>query len=160
MQHWRPNLTEGRLRGGGGKNPIHEGWHRIINWDSSRANFLSKARQNSNIFKGFLSKAGQNSNSQTANHTPLQEHAHTSMLALHCSDESKFPQVSKFFLPWHPFFSIFIFIVKNCLLEILRPQASLSLLLLNQGIFPPVPFLALSLELFFFPVTSRLTQVF
>ncbi len=58
------------------------------NWDSSRANFLSKTEQNSNIYKGFLSKAGQNSNSQTGNHTPLQEHAHTSTLALHCSDES------------------------------------------------------------------------
>ncbi len=45
-------------------------------WDSSRANFLSKAGQSSNIFKGFLSKAGQNSNSQTGNCTPLQEHVH------------------------------------------------------------------------------------
>ncbi len=47
-------------------------------WDSSRANLLSKA--------------GQNSNSQTGNHTPLQEHAHTSMLAFHCSDESQLEQ--------------------------------------------------------------------
>ncbi len=44
-------------------------------WDSSRANFLSKV--------------GQNSNSQTRNHTLLQEHARTSMLAFHCSDESQ-----------------------------------------------------------------------
>ncbi len=49
---------------------------RKYNWDSSRANFLSKTGQNLNIYKGFLSKAGQNSNSQTGNHTPLQEHAH------------------------------------------------------------------------------------
>ncbi len=34
-----------------------------------------------------VSKAGQNS--QTVNHTPLQEHAHTSMLVLFCSDESQ-----------------------------------------------------------------------
>ncbi len=58
-------------------------------WDSSRANFLSKAGQNSNIFKRFLSKTGQNSNSQTGNHTPLQEHVHTSMPAFHCSGESQ-----------------------------------------------------------------------
>ncbi len=64
----------------------------VQHWDSSKANFLSKAGQNSNIFKGFLSKAGQNSNSQIGNHTPLQEHAHTSMLALHCSDKSQLPQ--------------------------------------------------------------------
>ncbi len=57
-------------------------------WDSSRANFLSKKGQNSNIYKGFLSKAGQNSNSQTGNHTPLQEYTNTSILTLHCSDES------------------------------------------------------------------------
>ncbi len=48
------------------------------NWGSSRANFLSKAGQNSNIFRRFLSKAGQNSNSQSGNHTPVQEHAYTS----------------------------------------------------------------------------------
>ncbi len=57
------------------------GW----NWDLSRANFLSKVGQNSNILTGFLSKAGQNSNSQTGNQTPLQKHARTSMLALCCS---------------------------------------------------------------------------
>ncbi len=51
----------------------------VLYWDSSRANFLSKAGQNSNIYKGFLLKARQNSNSQTGNHTPPQEHAHTSI---------------------------------------------------------------------------------
>ncbi len=40
-------------------------------------------------FGHFQRKVGQNSNSQTRNHTPLQEHAHTSMLALHCSGESQ-----------------------------------------------------------------------
>ncbi len=64
------------------------------NWDLSRANFLSKARQNLNIFEGFLSKAGQNSNLQTGNHTPLQEHAHASILALHCSDESQYLRIN------------------------------------------------------------------
>ncbi len=62
----------------------------FINWDSSRANFLSKAKQNSNVFKGFLSKVGPNSNSQTENHTLLQEHAHASMLAHHRSDKSQY----------------------------------------------------------------------
>ncbi len=38
----------------------------------------------------FLSKVGQNSDSQTRNHTSLQKHAHTSMLALHCSDNSQY----------------------------------------------------------------------
>ncbi len=61
----------------------------VPHWNWSRANFLSKAGQNSNIYKG-LSKAGQNSNSQTRNHTSLQEYAHTPVLALHCSDESQF----------------------------------------------------------------------
>ncbi len=60
-----------------------------VYWGASRANFLSKAGQNWNIFKGFLSKVRQNSNSQIGNRTPLQEHTHTSMLALHCSDESQ-----------------------------------------------------------------------
>ncbi len=57
-----------------------------LHWDSSRTNFLSKAEQNLKIFKGFLSTAGQ-TNSKTGNHTPLQEHTYTSMLALHCSEE-------------------------------------------------------------------------
>ncbi len=60
-----------------------------VYWDSSRANFLSNAGQNWNIFKGFLSKAGQNSNSRAGNHIPLQEHAYTSMLALQCYNESQ-----------------------------------------------------------------------
>ncbi len=38
-------------------------------------------------FEHFQRKVGQNSDSQTRNHTPLQEHAHTSMLALCCSDK-------------------------------------------------------------------------
>ncbi len=48
-------------------------------WDSSRANFLSKVGQNADILRTFSSQAGQNSGSQTGNHTPLLEHAHTSM---------------------------------------------------------------------------------
>ncbi len=49
-------------------------------------NYLIKGRTK---FRYSQRKVGQNSDSQTENHTPLQEHAHTSMLALHCSDESR-----------------------------------------------------------------------
>ncbi len=41
-------------------------------------------------FGHFQRKVGQNSDSQTRNHTLLQEHTHTSMLPLHCSDESQY----------------------------------------------------------------------
>ncbi len=82
-----------------------------LNWDSSRANYLSKAGQNSNIFKGFLSKAGQNSNSQTENHTLPQEQAHTSMLTLHCSDESQYS---------HTLYAYCIHVIVNRLLIIVK----------------------------------------
>ncbi len=62
----------------------------VNNWELLRANFLSKTGQISNTYKGFLSKVGQSSNSQTGNHSILKEHAHTSMLTLHCSDESQY----------------------------------------------------------------------
>ncbi len=49
-------------------------------------NFLIKGRTN---FRYSQRKVGQNSDSQIENHTPLQDYAHTSMLALHYSDESR-----------------------------------------------------------------------
>ncbi len=67
----------------------------VPNWDSSRANFLSMAGQNSNIYKRFILKAGHDSNLQTGNCTTLQEHTHTSTLVLHCFDESQFHEKSK-----------------------------------------------------------------
>ncbi len=49
-------------------------------------------------FGHFQRRVGQNSDSQTRNRTPLQEHAHTSMLTLHCSDELDIKKI-------HPKFS-------------------------------------------------------
>ncbi len=55
--------------------------------------------------KDSYQKAGQNSNSHTGNHTPQQEHARTSMLALYCSDESQFPfQITKSYYNFNFFF--------------------------------------------------------
>ncbi len=58
-------------------------WLRLV-----KSKLLIKDRTEFEHLQKILIKEGQNSNSKTGNHTPLQEHAHTSLLALHCSDES------------------------------------------------------------------------